>query len=384
MSSRCKNLAWLVALLLPCSSHAFAIPPARVVATSSRPSVHFAATVEEAFGPDFTNPESSEEQQQQQQQQLALVVPQTSTTTTADEFASVANTVVVGGLAAGAAYVLLHEKIEALAALAYFGFGHGASEHLTLLSVAWELLNRLPLDALHAYEQLVPTNPVFYKACTSGVAYGLGDFLSQLYQGKTVETADLTRTLRSGVAGFVAHGPLCHYWLQLMEQYLDFGGAWWATGIKVTADLTVWSIFLNTAYSSIIGVLAGKPLEEVWRDVQATSWPALRSAWRFWPFVHTISFSHAVPMDLKLLWVDVMEVVWVTILSKVANEDKVATAQQQQQQAVPEETTAAAVDPSSSWQDVPRAALAAGWPLLAMWPVLFAGFQVEHALGLVQ
>ena len=29
-------------------------------------------------------------------------------------------------------------------------------------------------------------------------------------------------------------------------------------------------------------------------------------------------------MDLKLLWVDVMEDVWVTILSKVANEDKVA------------------------------------------------------------
>jgi protein Mpv17 len=41
----------------------------------------------------------------------------------------------------------------------------------------------------------------------------------------------------------------------------------------------------------------------VWADVQATSWPALRSSWRFWPFVHCISFSHAVPLDLKLLWV---------------------------------------------------------------------------------
>ena len=47
---------------------------------------------------------------------------------------------------------------------------------------------------------------------------------------------------------------------------------------------------------------------------------ALRSSWRFWPFVHCISFSHAVPLDLKLLWVDVMEIVWVTILSRVANQ----------------------------------------------------------------
>ena len=62
---------------------------------------------------------------------------------------------------------------------------------------------------------------------------------------------------------------------------------------------------------------------QVWKDVKATSWPALRSSWRFWPFVHAISFSHAVPLDLKLLWVDVMEIVWVTILSRVANQDDV-------------------------------------------------------------
>ncbi|KAH8080965.1 hypothetical protein JL720_8860 [Aureococcus anophagefferens] len=106
------------------------------------------------------------------------------------------------------------------------------------------------MDSIHSYEALVPTNPIFYKACTSGVAYTLGDFVSQIYQGRN--------------------------------------------------------------------------LKDVWEDVKATSWPALRSSWRFWPFVHTISFSHLVPLDLKLLWVDAMEIVWVTILSKVANDDKVA------------------------------------------------------------
>lgn len=118
------------------------------------------------------------------------------------------------------------------------------------------------------------------------------------------------------------------------------------------------------------------------------------------PFVHTISFSHAVPLDLKLLWVDVMEVVWVTILSKVANEDKNAKLK-----ANPEITELPVVeshnvDPSLEIEltrteeldeskvgnlsfELPKKALAACWPLIAMWPVLYAGYQVENALGLI-
>jgi protein Mpv17 len=63
---------------------------------------------------------------------------------------------------------------------------------------------------------------------------------------------DLSRSLRSGAAGFCIHGPFCHFWLQWMEMNLSFGGAWWAVFPKVVADQTVWSIFLNTMYTSTI------------------------------------------------------------------------------------------------------------------------------------
>ena len=63
----------------------------------------------------------------------------------------------------------------------------------------------------------MPTNPIYYKACTSGVAYTVGDFVSQLYQGKDLETIDLKRSARSGAAGFIGHGPLCHFWMIFME-----------------------------------------------------------------------------------------------------------------------------------------------------------------------
>ena len=177
-------------------------------------------------------------------------------------------------------------------------------------------------NPLTAYEAAVIAHPVFAKACTSGIAYGLGDAISQLLLGKDMDNIDLARSCRSGIAGFVGHGPLCHYWLIFMETYLDFGGAWWAVFPKIVADQTVWSYYLVCQYAAFIGILAGKPTAEVVRDVKVTAWPALRSSWRFWPYVHLISFSHFMPMNFKLLFIDVLEVVWCCILSRVSNEGK--------------------------------------------------------------
>jgi len=333
------------------------------------------------------------------------------------------NLIVIVTFGLGIAYSLLERDLRAVLALYYFDLGPDLYPGFARAGVALDLFLRLPGELLHQYEALVPTNPVFYKACTSGVAYTFGDFISQLYQGRNLNTLDLPRSFRSGAAGFIGHGPLCHYWMLTMEQYLDFGGAWWATGFKVLADQTVWSLYLNAMYSFLIGTLAFRNPADVWKDVKATSWPALRSSWRFWPFVHCISFSHAVPLDLKLLWVDVMEIVWVTILSKVANQDETEA----------EEGTVVldsfGVDPtldialtqqvkqgqllyagSSGWKCSDEGdcwlleaeegaesaegalggfALPSGsellnnvWPLLVMWPVLFLFYQGELALGL--
>jgi hypothetical protein len=309
------------------------------------------------------------------------------------------NGVVIGAVVLSALYPILSEKIVAIMALYEYGLGPHTPD-VTTAAVSFDLLARIPMDALHAYEEAVPTHPVFYKACTSGVAYCFGDFLAQIYQGRTLGTIDLPRSARSGAAGFIAHGPLCHYWLIFMETYLDFGGAWWATGVKVTADLTVWAVFLNAAYSTLIGLLAFRPLDEVLHDVKATSWPALRSAWRFWPFVHTVSFSHAVPMDLKLLWVDMMEVIWVTILSKVANEDKNARLEGDSNVEVLAVFESHSVTPDLEIEltreeelgpklggelafELPKKVLGACWPLIVMWPVLYAGYQIEVQFGLV-
>jgi len=181
-----------------------------------------------------------------------------------------------------------------------------------------EILRNLPADNLAAYQSAVFANPVLTKACTSGVAYTLGDFTCQLSQGKTIGTCDLKRSLRSGVAGFAIHGPLCHLWLIWTEDNLSFANQWWTVPLKVFADQTVWSLFLNSAYTTCIMSLQGMRPGKVKDEIAATWWNAISAGWKvrpwafpksrhtifayntadtflfqkqFWPFIHTLTFS---------------------------------------------------------------------------------------------
>lgn len=193
------------------------------------------------------------------------------------------------------------------------------------ISAGWtwyEILRNIPQDNLQAYQQAVFDHPLPVKAMTSGVAYTLGDFTCQLSQGKTITTVDLKRSVRSGVAGFMIHGPLCHYWLRWTEDSLSFGGAWFATPVKVFADQTAWSLFLNSAYTTCIMSLQGMAPMKIKGEIEATWYNAISAGWKFWPFVHVLTFSSVIPQDFKLLFVDCVEVIWVTILSAAVNRDK--------------------------------------------------------------
>lgn len=177
----------------------------------------------------------------------------------------------------------------------------------------------LGVGLLHMYESAVLRRPVLVKAATSGVAYILGDALSQsLTSRRGARRFDASRTARSGVAGFISHGPQLHVWCLLLDRYVSVGTGVWAPRLtlltKIALDQTFFSLYINGAYCAVVNVLARRSPKEVWRRVKSSSWPALRSSWRFWPAVHALTFS-IVPMHLRVLWVDAVEVVWVAILA---------------------------------------------------------------------
>uniref|UniRef100_A0A6N2KZA6 Uncharacterized protein n=1 Tax=Salix viminalis TaxID=40686 RepID=A0A6N2KZA6_SALVM len=55
----------------------------------------------------------------------------------------------------------------------------------------------------------------------------------------------------------------------------------------------------------------------MWR--WATFWLLLTAGWKLWPFAHLITYG-VIPLEQRLLWVDCVELIWVTILSTYSNE----------------------------------------------------------------
>ena len=192
---------------------------------------------------------------------------------------------------------------------------------------ALKLFGRLPMDCLQKYSLAVVAAPVLTKALTSCVSYLGGDLTAQLVEGRRrVGLLDLTRTARNGLLGFFLHGPVLHYWIQFLEtgpllNILPNGGPALLV-LKIALDQTFFAVFINLAYATLDGLLSDMSSSDAFARAREVLVPSVVQSWKFWPLVHLVSYSPLIPVDLKLLWIDFMEIVWVAILSWVVNNGK--------------------------------------------------------------
>ncbi|KDP24169.1 hypothetical protein JCGZ_25826 [Jatropha curcas] len=214
---------------------------------------------------------------------------------------------------------------RAINASIVLGFGTLAvSKLLTIDHDYWhgwtlyEVLRYVPEHNWIAYEQALKTNPVLAKMAISGIVYSIGDWIAQCYEGKPIFEFDRTRMFRSGLVGFTLHGSLSHYYYQFCEALFPFED-WWVVPAKVAFDQTVWSAIWNSIYFTVLGFLRFESPANIFSELTATFWPMLTAGWKLWPFAHLITYG-VIPVEQRLLWVDCVELIWVTILSTYSNE----------------------------------------------------------------
>ncbi|GAV81885.1 Mpv17_PMP22 domain-containing protein [Cephalotus follicularis] len=182
----------------------------------------------------------------------------------------------------------------------------------------YEVLRYAPEHNWIAYEEALKTNPVLAKMAISGVVYSLGDWIAQCYEGKPLFEFDRTRMFRSGLVGFALHGSLSHYYYQFCEALFPFQD-WWVVPAKVAFDQTLWAALWNSIYYVVLGLLRLESPGNIFSELKATFWPMLTAGWKLWPFAHLITYG-VIPVEQRLLWVDCVELIWVTILSTLSNE----------------------------------------------------------------
>lgn len=169
------------------------------------------------------------------------------------------------------------------------------------------------------YSQTVTANPLETKALISGVVYFLGDLIAQSYEGRSIADWDRGRALRSAACGCIAHGPLSHlYYVGLdhacAQQSVIPLDSLSLPLLKIGIDQTVWSLFWNSTYFALLGILKAESPVTIVNSVQESWFDLLKAGWRIWPLVHLLTYS-VVPLQHRLLFVDGVELAWVAILS---------------------------------------------------------------------
>lgn len=86
----------------------------------------------------------------------------------------------------------------------------------------------------------------------------------------------------------------------------------------VILDQTTWGPFWNNSYILLLGLMKRESLSNIWSDVKRTTIPLIVSGLKLWPLAHCVTYG-LIPVENRLLWVDFVEILWVTILATQAN-----------------------------------------------------------------
>jgi hypothetical protein len=85
----------------------------------------------------------------------------------------------------------------------------------------------------------------------------------------------------------------------------------------VVLDQTTWAPFWNNVYIIMLGVMRCQHPSVIWGDIRRTTIPLIVSGLKLWPAAHIITYGY-VNVEHRLLWVDIVEILWVTILATQA------------------------------------------------------------------
>jgi len=110
---------------------------------------------------------------------------------------------------------------------------------------------------------------------------------------------------------------MSHVWYRVSEDFFDNVlnlHAWWDFLPKIVVDQFVFGPIWINAYILLLGVMQLQGPGQIFADMKRSTIPLVISGLKLWPFVHIITYG-LIPVENRLLWVDLVEIVWVTILA---------------------------------------------------------------------
>eukprot|EP01023_Acetabularia_acetabulum_P009563 TRINITY_DN14317_c0_g1_i2.p2 TRINITY_DN14317_c0_g1~~TRINITY_DN14317_c0_g1_i2.p2 ORF type:complete len:232 (+),score=14.51 TRINITY_DN14317_c0_g1_i2:643-1338(+) len=177
----------------------------------------------------------------------------------------------------------------------------------------------LPLRSIwESYLIQLNKRPLFTKCVTSFVGFCLGDVAAQVLSDAT--NYDFMRSVRMALYGGVIAGPLAHYWFNLLDKVVLPSRPFSLAAIitKAMLDQLVQAPIGISIFYAYQETMQGR-INKVGDVIKNKLLPTLFLTWKFWPLAHLINFAF-IPLQQRILYVNVVSVVYTCLLSRLAAE----------------------------------------------------------------
>ncbi|CAI7586734.1 unnamed protein product [Penicillium palitans] len=165
---------------------------------------------------------------------------------------------------------------------------------------------------LRWYQSKLAKRPILTASITSAFLFGSGDVLAQqAVDRKGLQKHDFARTGRMALYGGAVFGPVATTWFGILQRHVVLKGTASTTAARVAADQVFFAPVQLTCFLSSMAIMEGvDPVERL----KTAFVPAYKANLMVWPFVQGVNFTF-VPLELRLLFVNVISLGWNCFLS---------------------------------------------------------------------
>ena len=90
---------------------------------------------------------------------------------------------------------------------------------------------------------------------------------------------------------------------------------WWNIFPMIVMDSLFLCPLWNAIYIGFTGVFVRGKFKCAWKDVKRTAFPLFKQGLKLWIPANAITYG-LIPLQLRVLWCDIIEFVWCIIMSK--------------------------------------------------------------------
>lgn len=177
------------------------------------------------------------------------------------------------------------------------------------------------------YMHFLNTYPLVTKCITSGLLAMTSDLIAQIFEGVDFANLKLRRLLSMAFIGSVFSAPSFHVLYGYLETVLPTN----ARKINVLAHLVVDQLIAAplwlVGFFPLLNVCEGVLDKDILiRSFERDYIPALKATWMVFPLIQALNFS-VVPMNMRVLVLNIVDVFYTTILSFISHRPPTATNQ---------------------------------------------------------